>query len=103
MTYGYAPFKGTEQFYDCQLPLERTAPISFWMREHAGFHAVDVAMPDGHVIRALSPETAAIYVERGGTILPDTCDHDYEREPYAGTTLLYVCTKCGDEYERDVS
>jgi len=31
------------------------------------------------------------------------CDHDYEREPYAGTTLVYVCTKCGDEYERDVS
>lgn len=33
----------------------------------------------------------------------ERCEHDYRREPYAGLVLLYVCTKCGDEYERDVS
>jgi hypothetical protein len=32
-----------------------------------------------------------------------SCDHDYEREPYGGTTLQYTCSKCGDSYERDVS
>lgn len=69
--YGYNPYAGTEQFYDCELPTDRTAPISFWMRDHAGFHAVDVAMPEGNIVRAISPETAALYVERGGNILPD--------------------------------
>ena len=31
------------------------------------------------------------------------CEHDWKREPYAGTVLLYVCTKCDADYERDVS
>ena len=71
MTYGYDPFRGIEQFYDCELPIDRTAPISFWMRDHAGFHAVDVAMPEGNIVRSISPETADLYVSRGGSILPD--------------------------------
>ena len=69
--YGYDPHKGTEQFYDCDLPNDRTAPISYWMRDNAGFHAVDVAMPEGNIVRAISPETASLYVARGGKVLPD--------------------------------
>jgi hypothetical protein len=41
------------------------------MRDHAGFHAVDVAMPEGNVVRSISNETAAIYLARGGVVLPD--------------------------------
>lgn len=71
MTYGYDPHRGTEQFYDCELPTDRTAPISFWMRVHAGYHAVDVVMPAGNIVRAISPDVAAIYVAKGGSVLPD--------------------------------
>ena len=71
MQYGYDPYRGTEQFYDCDLPNDRTAPISHWMRDNAGYHAVDVKMPEGHIIRAISIETAQCYVARGGIILPD--------------------------------
>lgn len=71
MAYGYDPFSGIEQFYDCKLPMDRTAPITFWMRDHAGFHAVDVAMPEGNVVRAITTQTAQIYIERGGVVLPD--------------------------------
>lgn len=34
---------------------------------------------------------------------PEKCDHDYQREPYAGLVVTYVCRKCGDEYDHDVS
>lgn len=35
---------------------------------------------------------------------PD-CQHDYQLEPYTigGCIVIYACTKCGDEYEKDVS
>lgn len=71
MPYGYDPHRGTEQFYNCELPIDRTAPITFWMRDHAHFHAVDVAMPEGNIVRAISLETAEIYTARGGKVLPD--------------------------------
>lgn len=71
MTCGYDPHRGTEQFYNCELPADRTAPITFWMRDHAKFDAVDVAMPEGNIVRAISRDLAASYVERGGSILPD--------------------------------
>lgn len=31
------------------------------------------------------------------------CAHDYQRQPYSGSILEYVCAHCGDSYERDVS
>lgn len=33
------------------------------------------------------------------------CDHDYQRNGFSGgyCIVVYECTKCGDEYERDVS
>jgi hypothetical protein len=71
VTYGYDPYRGTEQFYDCDLPTDRTAPITFWMRDRAKFDAVDVAMPEGNIVRSISRDTAALYVERGGVVLPD--------------------------------
>ena len=71
MAYGYDPYRGTEQFYDCELPAKNTAPITFWMRDHAKQDFVDVEMPDGHVIRAVYGEVADMYVQRGGQVLPD--------------------------------
>ena len=70
MVYGYNPFRGTEQFYDCVLPQDETAPITYWLRDQTGVNFVDVKMPDGHVIRSLTGETAKIYIERGGCELP---------------------------------
>ena len=69
--YGYNPHQGTEQFYDCEPPTDSTAPITFWMRDNAKLHFVDVRMPDNHVIRSIAGETVAIYVARGGVVLPD--------------------------------
>lgn len=71
MIYGYDPYRGAEQFYDCDLPGDRTAPVTFWLRDHAKQNFVDVKMPDGHVIRAIYGETVDMYVERGGSVLPD--------------------------------
>lgn len=33
------------------------------------------------------------------------CDHDYRRAGSVdgGWTIIYECSKCGDEYEKDVS
>lgn len=45
-----------------------------------------------------TPEARA---ERAAKIA--ACDHDYQREPYSGSILVYECPKCGDSYERDVS
>lgn len=67
----YDPYRGTEQFYDCQIPVDATAPITFWMRDYAKQDFRDVKMPDGHVVRAIYGETVEIYVKRGGVILPD--------------------------------
>ena len=77
MEYGYDPHRGVEQFYDCELPEHHTAPVTFWMRDNADFHAVDVSMPDGHVIRAVTPALAESYAERGGVILPDPANPTY--------------------------
>lgn len=72
MAYGYDPHRGTEQFYNCDLPAARTAPITFWMRDHARFDAVDVSMPAGNIVRAISRDLADnVYTPRGGIILPD--------------------------------
>lgn len=50
-------------------PME-TAPITEWMTHATGQHMSDVQMPDGHVVRALSPDVAAIYLNNGGICLP---------------------------------
>jgi len=71
MEYGYNPHRGLEQFYDCELPAETTAPITFWMRDNAKQDFVDVKMPDGHVIRSIYGDTANMYVQKGGMVLPD--------------------------------
>lgn len=71
MPYGYDPFRGTEQFYDCELPVDRTAPITFWLRDETKLPFADVQMPDGHIIRAIYGATVDLYVERGGRVLPD--------------------------------
>jgi len=35
---------------------------------------------------------------------PPKCDHDWQRTPYrVGMCIIYECSKCGDEYEKDVS
>jgi hypothetical protein len=34
---------------------------------------------------------------------PETCTHDWRKEPYAGLVIYYTCAKCGAEDERDVS
>lgn len=57
--YGYDPHKGSEQFYNCNLPADRTAPITRWLREATKLDFGDYLLPDGHVIRAITPETAA--------------------------------------------
>lgn len=37
-------------------------------------------------------------------VIRDPCDHDYHRTPYtSGMIVSYECSKCGDEYEKDVS
>jgi hypothetical protein len=69
--YGYDPRMGCEQFYNCELPDDKTAPITLWLRDHANHHFLDVKMPEGHVIRAIYGETLKYYVGRGGIVLPD--------------------------------
>ena len=71
MAYGYDPYRGTDQFYDCALPTDRTAPITFWMRDNANQDFVDVKMPDGHIVRSIFGETVDMYVGNGGVVLPD--------------------------------
>ena len=71
MDCGYDPYRGTEQFYDCELPDNCTAPITHWLRDHAGQDFVDVRMPDGHIIRSVYGETVDMYCIRGGKVLPD--------------------------------
>ncbi|MGL4640555.1 MAG: hypothetical protein ACRCVX_12610 [Shewanella sp.] len=71
MSYFYNPYQGIEQFYDCNLPANNTAPVSHWLRDFTGEHFVDVKMPDGHVIRSIFGESVEIYVARGGSVLPD--------------------------------
>ena len=68
--YGYDPLKGTEQFYDCELPTQTTAPITRWLRDVAKINFHDFRLPDGHVIRAITPETA-LECYPGSEILPD--------------------------------
>lgn len=35
---------------------------------------------------------------------PPKCEHNYVKTPYhVGMCIIYECTKCGDEYEKDVS
>lgn len=36
---------------------------------------------------------------------PERCDHDYQRSGHSsgGGLINYECTKCGDDYDRDVS
>lgn len=67
----YDPYRGVEQFHDCDLSADRTAPITFWLRDNAKQDFVDIKMPDGHIIRAVYGETADMYTIRGGTVLPD--------------------------------
>lgn len=31
------------------------------------------------------------------------CDHDYVRDGLTFPTVTYICRKCGDSYERDIS
>lgn len=71
MTYGYNPYRGTDQFYDCDLPYNSTSPITFWLRDNAKQEFFDVKMPDGHIIRAIYGQTVGMYVDRGGEILQD--------------------------------
>ena len=57
--YGYNPHKGTEQFYDCGVPAEYTAPLTRWLRDTTEADMGDYRLPDGHVIRAITPDCAA--------------------------------------------
>lgn len=72
MTYGYDPFRGVEQFYDGDVPSkEYTAPLTHWLRDTTKLDFVDISMPDGHVIRAITKDVAENYERQGGEILAD--------------------------------
>jgi hypothetical protein len=47
-----------------------TAPITLWLSQATQIHLSDVLMPEGHTVRALDPELAAIYARGGGVVLP---------------------------------
>lgn len=74
MSYGYDPHRGTEQFCDCELPMDRTAPITYWLRDITGMNFVDALLPDGHVIRSVTIGTLVNPRYDGYKILPDLDD-----------------------------
>lgn len=55
--YGYDPHQGVEQFNEAP-PADATAPVTYWLRDMTSMDFVDVAMPDGHVIRAIGRDVA---------------------------------------------
>jgi hypothetical protein len=68
--YGYDPHQGVEQFDNCEIDKTRTAPITRWLRDAEKLDFADYRLPDGHVIHAITPDTAAeAYPE--GQRLPD--------------------------------
>jgi hypothetical protein len=66
----YDPHKGVEQFYDCELPPNHTAPITHWLRDSTGLHFLDVRLPDGHIVRAVTQDTID-QAYPNGEVLPD--------------------------------
>lgn len=70
MSYGYDLHQGGEQFYNCVLPEDRTAPITYWLRDMTGLHFLDVRLTDGHIVRAVTQDVIDdIYPE--GIVLED--------------------------------
>jgi hypothetical protein len=70
MTYGYDPYQGVDQFYNDTAQKNITAPITRWLRDQTKLDFIDVRLPDGHVVRAITRDCyLKAYSE--GTVLKD--------------------------------